>query len=295
VEVSGSREEFDLVVLASGINTKPIPVVGVEYIPPRTASMAVAELHADAHEIHSRLGSMVHVFQIPQSGLIFGALIPKGQFINLILLANGKTSLSIDDFLSHKTVQDLLPLCYERICTCRPLAAVGPARNFYADRFVAVGDAATSRLYKDGIGSAMVTAREAARTAIDYGVSRQDFLRHYHSLCKNIDQDNRWGRRFFSLYDKFRNYKVFLSTHHSQIKDEQKNQKGRRPFTEAALGMFIGNYSYNRLFKTFLRLDSLLKLLKVIFRQSLMLVFGHANSRLGWENLGSRISLYNKT
>ncbi len=48
--------EFDLVVLASGINAKPIMISGVRYIPPRTQTMSQAELYAGTDKVKSSLG-----------------------------------------------------------------------------------------------------------------------------------------------------------------------------------------------------------------------------------------------
>ncbi len=72
---------------------------------------------------------------------------------------------------------------------------------YYTDRFVAIGDAAVTRLYKDGIGFALLTAREAARTVVYHGIAHLDFKRHYEPFCKAINRDNRWGRIVFSIND----------------------------------------------------------------------------------------------
>ena len=48
IEVSGEKRLYDLVVLASGVNAKPIPIEGAGYVPPRTQTMSQDELHAGA-------------------------------------------------------------------------------------------------------------------------------------------------------------------------------------------------------------------------------------------------------
>ncbi len=273
IEVAGRREEYDLVVLASGINTKPIPVLGVDYTPPKARTMDVVELYAGTDEVQSRLGNAAHAFLIPHSGLVFGTLVPKGPFINVSLLNTGKLPISTTDFLSHDIVRGILPERYEHACTCRPRAAVSSALNFYADRFVAVGDAAVSRLYKDGIGFAFLTAREAARTVVYHGLSHQDFKRNYQPFCKAIERDNWWGRLLFSINDKAKDSPIFLLTQQRLIADEQDNMRGPQPFTKAAWGMFTGSYRYSTIVKMALSPASLVKLYWSLFRESLRRLF----------------------
>jgi flavin-dependent dehydrogenase len=273
IEVGGSWLEYDLVVLSSGIDMKNLPVVGLNYVPPTSTKMTVAELYAGADEVQSRLGNMVHVFQIPHAGLICGTLVPKGQFINVSILARGNYPFSIDDFLDLKIVRDLLPTQYERVCVCRPRTAVGSANNFYTDRFVTVGDAAVSRIYKDGIGSAVSTARMAAHVAIQHGIARRDFKRHYHSFCRKIDRDNIWGKLFFSLYCHGKKSKTFILAYQSSIKDEQQNTGGPQQLIEATLGILTGSYSYAKLFRMFYSITSALNLLKVLLMQNFRNLF----------------------
>lgn len=247
VEVAGQKIEYDLVVLASGVNAKRVRILRSEYFPPPVRIMDQDELYAGAARVEEWLGNRAHAFLIPRSGVIFGTLVPKGPFINVSVMGSGKYPVSVTEFLGHDLVQKILPGPYTRVCGCRPRAAVGSARNYYADGFVAIGDAAVVRLYKDGIGSALLTAREAARTAVFHGITREDFAKHYQPFCKRIERDNRWGRLLFSINDKAKDSRTFLLAQQRLIGDEQKNTAGLQPFTKAAWGMFTGTYSYNRI------------------------------------------------
>jgi len=270
VEVGGEVLRYDLVVLASGVNTKPVPIQGLEYNPAKTQMMAQDELYAGTAEVESRLGGAAHAFLIPHSGLIFGTLVPKGPFINVSVLSSGKHPVSVADFLSYDIVKSILPDSYERACGCRPRAVVSSARCYYGNRFVAIGDAAVSRLYKDGIGSSLLTAREAARTVVYHGLSRQDFGHHYETLSRGIDRDNRYGRLLFSMNDKTKNSRTFLWAQQRLIANEQNNIRGPQPFTKAAWGMFTGSYSYRSIFRMTLNLASLGKLSLALFQEGLM-------------------------
>jgi NADH dehydrogenase len=269
VEVGDKELAYDLVVLASGVNAKAMPTRGVGYIPPKTQIMAQDELYAGTAQVDSRLGNVAHAFLIPHSGVIFGTLVPKGAFINVSVLSRSKRPVSVPEFLNLGIVRSILPDHYERACGCRPRVVVSCARNYYADRFVAIGDAAVSRLYKDGIGSSLLTARAAARTVAYHGFSRHDFERHYRPFCNAIDSDNRWGRLLFYINDKVKNSRAFLLMQHRLIGDEQSNVAGPRPFTKAAWGMFTGSYSYQSIARMTLSPTSIAKFLSALCKESL--------------------------
>lgn len=247
IESGGEKISCDLVVLAAGVNAKAVPVTGAGYIPPQTRIMALNELHAGEKEVHAHLGNVAHAFLLPHSGLIFGTLVPKGPFINVSVLGSGKYPVSVEDFLRHDIVKKILPAHYDLACGCRPRTAVSCARNYYGDGFVAIGDAAVSRLYKDGIGSSLLTAREAARTAVWHGTARRDFDRHYRPHCHAMERDNRWGHLVFSINDLAKNSPLFLGAQQRLIGNEQNSAAGLRPFTKAAWGMFTGSYPYRNI------------------------------------------------
>jgi NADH dehydrogenase len=268
IEVAGEKLAYDLVVLASGVNTKPIPVIGLEYVHPKTQIMAQDELHVGSAEVEYRLSNTAHVFLIPHSGLIFGTLVPKGPFINVSVLSSSKYPVSIADFLNYDIVRHILPSCYDRACGCRPRMVVSSAQNYYADRFVAVGDAAVTRLYKDGIGSSLLTAREAARVVAYHGLSGQDSKHHYQQFCRSMNQENWWGRLLFRINDRAKDSRAFLLAQHRLVADEQDNMTGPQPFTKFIWGMFTGSYSYKSLARMAFGPTALAKLCRALLTES---------------------------
>jgi flavin-dependent dehydrogenase len=273
LEADGRKWEYDLVVLAAGINVKPIPITGLDYVPPKTRTMAQDELYVGTSHVKSRLGNTAHVFLIPHSGFVFGTLIPKGQFINVSVLHRDGHCSSIAEFLNNDLVRSYLPEVYQRACGCQPQALVNPARNYYAERFLAIGDAAVSRLYKDGLGSSSVLAREAAHVAVYYGISRLDFKYHYQPIYNTMKSDNRWGRLLFSINDRTKNSGVFLLSQQRLIGDEQKKATVKQPFSKAAWGMFTGNCSYQQIVNMTLSLTSIAKLAAALFIETLGQLF----------------------
>lgn len=260
IEVAGKKINYDLIVLAGGVNITPIPIQGLDYVPPRTAIMVQQELYAGKEEVEAKLGKVAHAFLVPDSDIIFGTLVPKGPFVNVSVLSKNKHPVSVNNFLNYPLVREILPEHYTPACGCQPRAAISSARNYYSDRFVAIGDAASTRLYKDGIGSSLLTAREVAKTVVFHGASGDDFKRYYQPLCESIEKNNQWGRIFFSIASRTKSSRIFLFTQHRLISAEVNNIQTARPFTKAAWGMFTGSYGYSQIARMVFNPKSLMRL-----------------------------------
>jgi flavin-dependent dehydrogenase len=213
VETNLGQNSFHLVVLATGVNTRAPVLEGLSYTAPGTEVMAMDELVLEA-PLSSAQRRQAHVYIGRQSGLIFGAVIPKGNYLNLSLLGHDFVGDPVKAFLAREDCGWLAEAGTARLCGCRPKIATSPARFSFGDRFVAVGDAGVTRLYKDGIGSAYRTALQAAQTAFEVGISGQAFARGYAPLCRGIARDNQIGRllfapwegrhaRFYDLWERF--------------------------------------------------------------------------------------------
>jgi flavin-dependent dehydrogenase len=196
VQTPAGSHAADLVVLATGVNSSPPALIGVDYQPPRTETMAQGEL-LWTHPPPGGGPGTTHVFLDGLPGLFFAAFVPKGPYVSLSILGEHLPTGSVRRFLARP---ELAACSQLRLCGCRPQIAVGPAQQFFADRFVAVGDAAVTRLYKDGIGSAFLTARAAAHTALLRGVAAEDFAIGYAPTCQALYQDNRFARWLFDLW-----------------------------------------------------------------------------------------------
>jgi len=192
IETVGNRYPVDFLVLASGVNGRRITLSGLNYRPPKTKTMVQDEL-INLPGAQRR----VHVYFGYQKGIVFGATVPKGNMVNISLLGKNMNLNAVATFLAAAGISS----GYRRLCGCKPHIPVSIARRYYADRFVAIGDAAVSRLYKDGIGSAFRTARRAAHTAVQHGIHTRAFKEHYAPLCHRIALDNFWGKLLFSAWE----------------------------------------------------------------------------------------------
>jgi len=133
---------------------------------------------------------------------------------------------------------------------------------------VAVGDAAITRLYKDGIGSSLMAARIAAYTSVYKGVSGRHFEFYYRPFCHTIRWNNRWGHLLFFINDKTKNSRIFLHTQQRLIGNEQE-KTDRKPFTQAAWGMFTGSYAYANIARKIFNPLSLGKFVSALIREGM--------------------------
>lgn len=241
-----ARQEYpaDLVVLATGVNTRAPVDQTWGYQPPRTEIMAQDEVPLPV----GFPDDSVHIFFDHPPGLIFGGLIPKGHFANVSLLAHGAPPDAVNDFLEGHGLIKLFSDSAPGLCGCMPRVAVSTAKNYFSDRLVAVGDAAVTRLYKDGIGAAFLTAQAAARTAIQRGVGHADFAAGYLPVCQRIATDNRYGRLLFRLWSLSRQSSFLLDAWQRAIQAEASLPPSDHVHTRVLWGMFTGSESYRRLF-----------------------------------------------
>jgi flavin-dependent dehydrogenase len=257
-----ARETYsaDLVVLATGVNSKMPLASDFNYHAPKTEIMAQDEVLRPI----SWSSDQVHIYFKLPPGLIFGALIPKGRYLNISLLGHGLPTDAIPSFIEAQGLEGELTSSNGSLCGCTPRVGVSPARNYFGDRWVAVGDAAVTRLYKDGIGSAYSTSRVAMETAIKYGISHQAFKREYAPLCRSIARDNFYGRALFRMWKYALNNPRLLQIWQEAVIEEAGQPVDQRIHTRILWGMFTGDESYRDLFWLALSRDSLLGLLKSI-------------------------------
>jgi flavin-dependent dehydrogenase len=241
-----ARQEYpaDLVVLATGVNARAPLDQAWGYRPPRTDIMAQDEVPLPK----GFSDDSVHIYFDHPPGLIFGGLIPKGRYANISLLGHKTPPDAVNDFLEGHGLMSLFPSEAPGLCGCTPRVAVSMASNYYHDRLAAVGDAAVTRLYKDGIGAAFLTAQALARTAIQRGVGRADFAAGYRPVCQQINVGNRYGRWLFQLWSFRRRSSFLMRAWVRAIRIEASLPPAAHIHTRVLWGMFTGSESYQKLF-----------------------------------------------
>jgi flavin-dependent dehydrogenase len=239
--VGRERVSADLLVLATGVNSRPPLDGSYGYRPPSTAVMAQDEILRPPSWPPDQVRAY---FQRPR-GLTFGALTPKGRYLNISLLGKRLATDAVSDFLDAQGLTDWLES--SSLCGCTPRVAVGAARSYYGDRWVAVGDAAVTRLYKDGIGSAFTTAQAAMQTAVHHGISRQAFRRGYAPVCRRVAADNLYGRLLYGLWSLTLRSPPLLHAWKGALQAEAGAPAAGQVHTRVLWGMLTGDEPYRRL------------------------------------------------
>jgi len=244
VKTRDNAYEADFLVLATGVNSRVPLAAEYGYQPPKTAIMAQDEFQMPpgwpSDQVSAFFGGL--------PGLQFGAVIPKGRYVNVSLLGQGLRLDSIQEFATEHGLEDTVFSPCNSLCGCTPRIAVGPARNPYGDRWVAVGDAAATRLYKDGIGSAFFTSRAAMETAVQVGLSRRAFHKHYRPYCRTVQRDNQYGRLLFALWNFTARTPKLLEAWMRAVRLEAAAAPEQRVHIRILWGMLTGDESYRSLF-----------------------------------------------
>ena len=188
-------------------------------------------------------------------GLIFGALVPKGNYLNVSLLWRGSATNAIQQFYNaqEESLRRFFPATPESLCGCNPRILIGPATTYYGDRWVAVGDAVVSHLYKDGINSAFLTSRAAMTTAVGLGIGEEDFRRGYEPLCNRMAADNRYGAFLYSALGQLLNSSLFAVAFAESVRAEAALSAERQLHARLLWGMLTGDETYRSLFRLVLK------------------------------------------
>jgi flavin-dependent dehydrogenase len=251
-EAGGAETRYDLVTVASGVNSNFLGSLADLPSPPdrpKTTRTYICEFKSTREEIQRALGPSMHVFLMDLPRLEFAALIPKGEYVTMVMLGDDLDQELIQGFLASPVVRPVLPAdAAMAACACSPLINMGGIRRPYSERLLLIGDSGVTRLYKDGIGAAFRTAKAAAMTAVLQGVSRESFARNYWPACRAIANDNAIGHVIFMTTTVLKKLSFSRRAILQMTRTEQ-NRAGRRPHMSAVLwNMFTGSAPYREIF-----------------------------------------------
>ena len=252
---NGFEKSYDLVVAAVGLDKKSLKILegaNIEYQSPSTTKTYISEYYLGEELVSEYFGNSMHVFLMNIPNLEFGALIPKGHYVTLVLLGKEINKELVESFLSSQQVIDCFPKGSElnqmRSCQCYPKINTQTAKYMYCDRFVAIGDSATSKLYKNGIGAAYVTAKAAATTVLFNGVSSKDFEKFYLPACKSLHFDNTIGKVVFLITKMIKINPLLKRGVVKTVMKEQNKIGEKRHMSTVLWDTFTGSAPYKEIF-----------------------------------------------
>ncbi|MEJ2695814.1 MAG: hypothetical protein P8013_04125 [Candidatus Sulfobium sp.] len=243
----------DLVVGAFGVNSssgKMFEDLGFGYREPSNISAAIAEISMNEDVVAEHFGNSIQLFLLPDKGIKFGAMIPKGPYVTLCILGTEIGAQTVPDFMEKPVVKGVLPHSapYSVACRCLPKMNVGAPKIPFADRIVLCGDAGSTRLFKDGLGAAYIMGKAAAKTAVFEGVGARDFEKNYMPVYRSIVFDNYFGRFLYFVIDRYRKTAMLTKAMLKVVEKEQHDPMNGKILSSILWDMFTGNERYKNVF-----------------------------------------------
>jgi flavin-dependent dehydrogenase len=262
-----SKKKYDLVVGAGGLNDQTLSLFKkliTAYIPPETAQTHISEYFLGKETIDKHFGNSMHVFLLNLPGIKFGALIPKGDYVTLVLLGSKIKRKMVDRFLYSESILACFPEGTElkniKPCQCSPYINIRNGKHIYHDRVVLIGDSSSSKLYKNGIGAAYLTAKAAAFTVVTEGISGKDFKKSFQPVCSRLNADNLAGKLIFFITTIIQRSHFLKKVIFRMVVNEQRKAKGKREMSSLLWDTFTGSASYRNILWRSINLFLLAKL-----------------------------------
>jgi flavin-dependent dehydrogenase len=242
----------DLVVGAFGVNSTAAKIfegMGFGYKEPPTVTAAICEIKMGEEAVAEHFGNSIHLFLLPDSGIKFAAMVPKGPYVSLCILGKDLSAKKVDDFIAKPVVKAVLPKngAYQAECRCLPRMNIGAPKKPFADRIVICGDAGSTRLFKDGLGAAYLMGKAAAKTAVFRGVGENDFRTDYYPVYRDIVVDNFFGKYLYMITDIYRKNGILTKGLIETVRIEQNSGDDFKPLSGMLWDMFTGNERYKRI------------------------------------------------
>ena len=277
-----SRKKYDLVVGAAGLNDQTLSLFKKlipAFIPPKTAQTHISEYFLEKEMIDKHFGNSMHVFLLNLPGIKFGALIPKGNYVTLVLLGSRIKKKMVDRFLNSESILACFPEGTElkniKPCQCSPYINIKNGRNPFSDRVVLIGDSSSSKLYKNGIGAAYLTAKAAAFTSVSEGISGRDFKKSFQPVCSQLNTDNVAGKLIFFITTIIQRSHLLKKVIFQMVVREQKKERGNPEVSSLLWDTFSGSATYRNILLRSLNPFLLAKLL-----WNMMSEFIHPSKRI---------------
>ncbi|ODS31940.1 MAG: putative geranylgeranyl reductase [Candidatus Scalindua rubra] len=282
---SHKEMKADLVVGAFGINSTIVDKIkglNFGYEPPKTIRTCQMEMPLSNSFIKESFNDNIYVFALGLKPFRFASMVPKWNYVTISLVGSKDLSKKdLLDFLNHPVVQSKLPHDWkmpDRFCMCIPKITLTHAENPFTDRFVIVGDASISRIYKNGLESAYITSQLAVQAAFERGISKEDFNRYYYKPARKLlAMDNLFGTFIMKLSD-FVTKKSWLVTARLSYVDSKRGSWIANHLNAFLWNMVTGDAPYRKIFLQALNPVFQIKLIPVTMKALIIEILNRVKS-----------------
>ena len=265
--------DADFVAVSTGINVggdlsnnsliNSIKKLNPEYRPVQMRKSLIFELDVGRDYLKKYMNKEVYFIEYGSKNLPLEhiALIPKQNFLTVALIGKSIDRASLEDkqriikdFFLLPHIQRILPHLDKPelsiACTCSPLMTIGPARSPFADRLALIGDVAGTRLYKDGLYAAHVTAKVLAKAVLSKGMDKRTLAKEYGVALRWLADENRYGRWVFRwirlTFGTTLLSRIIYQTFATEMKIREENQ---RPLGKVLYKVAFGTADYREIFR----------------------------------------------
>jgi flavin-dependent dehydrogenase len=251
-----------------------IQKMNAAFVPGKSRKTFIFELDVGEDYLERNINREVYFIEYGSKRLTLEhtALIPKGKFLTVAMIGKcvddavlpRDSQQLVRDFLTLPQIDRILPGIADAplACACAPRITVSTATSPLGERFAIIGDAVGSRLNKDGLYSAHVTANRLAETVLHDGVDKQALARGYGKTVKWLVADNRFGQMVFAASRVAFTmpgvsrivYQAFATE--SKVRDERS-----RPLSEVLWKIASGTADYREVHREMRGIDVLKSLL----------------------------------
>jgi flavin-dependent dehydrogenase len=244
---------FSFVTIATGVNAKAgkdyrenpliqsIQRINPDFIPAQLRRTLVFELKVPREVLEKNMKNEIYFIEYGSKELPLEhiALVPKGDYLTVTVIGKHidravlpkETRMIIDKIVKLPQLERILPdfSTYPVACTCSPWMTVKAAKNPFTQRLAIIGDAAGSRLYKDGLYSAFLTASQLAHNIMCDGSDKRSLSKEYGKTVKWLSMDNRFGKLVFRLirftFSTPLLSRILYQTFATELKTREKNKR----------------------------------------------------------------------
>ncbi len=191
----GTKIAADVLVGAFGLDRDSLNIFQARvpgFRPPDTIKSILTEIPVDQRTVTARMQDTIHALLVDDvPGIEFGAFTPKRDRITVNIAGENVDDEDLDAFLKLPWSRKLIPEATAKEPRLYNIFPSKPARNFYRDRVVTIGNTAglLRPLKGKGINTGLITGIEAARTMIEVGISNaafDEFYRRCHALTSEF-------------------------------------------------------------------------------------------------------------
>jgi flavin-dependent dehydrogenase len=299
------------VAVATGVNARTgkdygtdplirsIQRINPDFAPAKLRRALVFELKVSPEVLEKNLKNEVYFIEYGSKELPLEhiALIPKGDYLTVTVIGKyidraalpKDTREIIKRILKLPHLNRILPdiAAYPVACSCSPNMTVSVARNPAADNLAVIGDAVGSRLYKDGLYSAYLSASQLAQIVMNNGSDKDTLIKEYGKTVRWLSRDNRYGNIVFRLIRiTFSNpflSRILYQTFATELKIRDKN---KRPLGQVLWKVASGYANYREILADMFSLPALQSVLIGGLFMTMRNIFTEFVFGLKWRDYG---------